>query len=98
VQKTLAGAEQARATADEKRTNAGATVFGAHLDAAQFTQDALREAQGIYEANNRPSQPQSMGQPPGGFGRPPIPGARLAPDGRHYVPDPRRPGKYLLVA
>ena len=29
---------------------------------------------------------------------PPIPGARLAPDGRHYVPDPRRPGKYLMVA
>lgn len=30
--------------------------------------------------------------------RPSIPGARLAPDGRHYVPDPRRPGKYLMVA
>ena len=26
------------------------------------------------------------------------PGARKAPDGRHYVPDPNRPGKYLLVA
>ena len=24
-------------------------------------------------------------------------GARLAPDGRHYLPDPRRPGKYLMV-
>jgi hypothetical protein len=29
---------------------------------------------------------------------PPIPGARQAPDGRHYIPDPRRPGKYLMVA
>ena len=29
---------------------------------------------------------------------PPVPNARLAPDGRHYVPDPRRPGKYLMVA
>lgn len=29
---------------------------------------------------------------------PPIPGARLAPDGRHYVADPRRPGKFLAVA
>jgi hypothetical protein len=28
---------------------------------------------------------------------PPPPGARLAPDGRHYVPDPARPGKYLMV-
>jgi hypothetical protein len=29
---------------------------------------------------------------------PPLPpGAHLARDGRHYVPDPRRPGKYLMV-
>lgn len=34
-----------------------------------------------------------QGQPP-----PPLPGARMAPDGRHYIPDPRRPGKYLMVA
>jgi hypothetical protein len=26
-----------------------------------------------------------------------IPGARLAPDGNTYVPDPNRPGKYLRV-
>jgi hypothetical protein len=26
-----------------------------------------------------------------------IPGARLAPDGNIYVPDPNRPGKYLRV-
>jgi hypothetical protein len=41
---------------------------------------------------------------PGGGGTgvgaapPPVPGARLAPDGRHYVADPARPGKYLMVA
>jgi hypothetical protein len=29
---------------------------------------------------------------------PPVPGARLAPDGHHYVADPNRPGKYLKVA
>jgi hypothetical protein len=28
---------------------------------------------------------------------PPVLGARLAPDGKWYVPDPDRPGKYLLV-
>jgi hypothetical protein len=28
---------------------------------------------------------------------PPVPGARLAPDGHHYVADPNRPGKYLKV-
>ena len=33
--------------------------------------------------------------PPNGSGLPP--GARLAQDGSHYVPDPNRPGKHLLV-
>jgi hypothetical protein len=43
--------------------------------------------------------PPAAGPPrPPMVGPPPIPGARLAPDGRHYVPDPRRPGKYLMVA
>lgn len=29
--------------------------------------------------------------------QPPVPGARKAPDGNWYVPDPNNPGKYLLV-
>jgi hypothetical protein len=29
---------------------------------------------------------------------PPLPGARLARDGNHYIADPTRPGKYLRVA
>lgn len=29
--------------------------------------------------------------------QPPIPGARKAPDGFHYLPDPHRPGKYLQI-
>jgi hypothetical protein len=29
--------------------------------------------------------------------QPPIPGARLAPDGHHYIADPNRPGKFLRV-
>lgn len=28
---------------------------------------------------------------------PPVPGARKAPDGNYYVPDPNRPGKYMMV-
>jgi hypothetical protein len=28
---------------------------------------------------------------------PPVPGARLADDGKYYVPDPKRPGKYFEV-
>jgi hypothetical protein len=29
--------------------------------------------------------------------KPPVAGAKLAPDGKYYVPDPKRPGKYLQV-
>jgi len=29
--------------------------------------------------------------------QPPMPGARKAPDGQWYIPDPARPGKYLMV-
>lgn len=43
------------------------------------------------------SLPHALGGQTGGAA-PPIPGARLARDGRHYLPDPRRPGKYLMVA
>lgn len=32
-----------------------------------------------------------------GGGKPPVAGAKLAPDGKYYVPDPKRPGKYLQV-
>jgi hypothetical protein len=28
---------------------------------------------------------------------PPVPGARKAPDGYWYLPDPTRPGKYLRL-
>jgi hypothetical protein len=33
----------------------------------------------------------------GGAGKPPVAGARQAPDGKWYVSDPKRPGKYLMV-
>jgi hypothetical protein len=29
--------------------------------------------------------------------QPPLPGARKAPDGHWYLPDPMRPGKYLRL-
>lgn len=34
----------------------------------------------------------------GGGEEPPVEGAQQAPDGKWYVPDPNRPGKYLQVA
>ena len=48
------------------------------------------------EMNAAPSGQQpaaSQGAPEA----PPVPGARRAADGKYYVPDPNRPGKYLMV-
>ena len=46
-----------------------------------------------------PAAPATPAQPALGNGFDPTAiGATLAPDGRHYLPDPRRPGKYLMVA
>ena len=36
-------------------------------------------------------------QPPRPTARPPLPGARQAADGKFYLPDPQRPGKFLQV-
>jgi hypothetical protein len=46
-----------------------------------------------------PPGPPAQGGGPPPQGPPPLPGARLAPDGNHYIPDPRpgRQGKYLMV-
>lgn len=41
-----------------------------------------------------PVRPAAPATPAGG---PPAPGARKAPDGNWYIPDPNRPGKYLRV-
>jgi hypothetical protein len=40
----------------------------------------------------RPGAAQSVGAPNAA-----APGARVAPDGNTYVPDPNRPGKYFMV-
>jgi hypothetical protein len=37
------------------------------------------------------------GSAPAGEEAPPVAGARKAPDGRWYVPDPQRPGQFLRV-
>jgi len=66
--KTLAGAEQARATAEEKRARAGQMAHGVHLDAAEFARDTLLEAAKVHHDLNAP-QPQ-----PGGPQAPPQPG------------------------
>lgn len=51
----------------------------------------------------QPGPPSPQGEAPAApagqpqVAQPPAEGARQAPDGRWYVPDPRRPGKYLQV-
>ena len=51
---------------------------------------AMMQAQGQ-------GQPQGQPQPQGQSAMPDLNGVRQAPDGKHYVPDPNRPGKYLRV-
>lgn len=96
VQDKLASADQRAAVAEEKRAGVGHRQTDLHLRAAQFLADSLFEAHRIAQ----PQGPGGSGQQPAPQQpqQPPIPGARLARDGRHYVPDPRRPGKYLMVA
>ena len=128
TRKAHAGAEQADATAAEKRAKvgteaarAGHIAHEAHLDAAEFARDSLLEAHRVSQELNTPQQPP--GAQPGGQAAPgaqasrpqrpqpqmplsmQIPAnhpvmqhARRSPkDGRMYVPDPQRPGRYAMV-
>jgi len=54
---------------------------------------ARSPASGAGQPQQQPPQ-QSQVQPPPA---PPLPGARMAPDGSWYVRDPARPGRYLKV-
>ena len=68
-------------------------------------QGPVGAALGVGGQGGPPGPPSGPGGPPQGpppgplQGPPPLPGARLAPDGNHYIPDPRpgRQGKYLMV-
>jgi hypothetical protein len=108
-----AQAASARASAFHKvvqgkheEMRAHATKLGAAVDALQALgpEGAGQGAPGQAQGPAQPAPPPSMTAPPvptpGGTpmpAPPPIPGARLAPDGHHYLPDPHRPGKYLRV-
>lgn len=51
----------------------------------------MEQPKGSGPAEHAPAMPQAQDH------QPPVPGARQAPDGKFYVPDPNRPGKYLQV-
>ncbi|GEM_PF-5454021 len=68
--------------------------------------DLRREAESIIGAprndiggtiNNPGAAPSRGATGQWGSQQPPVQGARQAPDGKFYVPDPNRPGKYLEV-
>lgn len=54
---------------------------------------------GVASPPLQPGVGPHLGAPTGGQSMvPPHLGARIAPDGKMYVPDPQRPGRYLMVA
>ncbi len=63
--------------------------------------DDLEATQDSVDSSLKSRTAQGSGQmqlPLQGGGQPaPMQGARLAPDGHHYVPDPMRPGKFMRV-
>ncbi len=63
----------------------------------QYRVNSLKQATaGIPASKYNPMQAtQASATPP--VEAPPAPGARKAPDGKWYAPDPNRPGKYLMV-
>ncbi len=77
TQKALAGADQAAATAEEKRASAGHAANRLHLDAAQFVMDALGQAHRIATPPQQGAQPGGQrppGPPPAPIGAPMQPG------------------------
>lgn len=60
------------------------------------TIDQQLKARNIAPAGVTP-QPSAPAAPAQADPRAAVPGARQAPDGNYYVPDPARPGKYLMV-
>lgn len=52
---------------------------------------------GTPGAKTQSVAPQAPDAQSGAVVQPPMQGAKQAPDGKWYVPDPNRPGKYLMV-
>lgn len=51
----------------------------------------------VTERVDQTTRPNRTGRGGGGGDKPPVAGAKKAPDGNWYVNDPKRPGKYLKV-
>lgn len=88
--------EKAKDLSEWRRNNKGKSVDDFEVEWADKVAkkdlfgDLVREAQTLVKQSANPAQQQAL---PQGF----PPNARRAPDGKYYVPDPNRPGKYLEV-
>lgn len=60
------------------------------------SEDAFKRIMGHVE-KLRGGVPTEAAGAPGAQAAPPVPDAKQAPDGKWYVPDPNRAGKYLMV-
>lgn len=65
----------------------------------QIAIDAMKKNAGVayFNQNNGSPSPATPSANASSSGNSPVPGAKKAPDGNWYLPDPNRPGKYLMV-
>ncbi len=92
INRDQAAAEKDLATAGKQQSAAAYDV--AMAEKLYADAQATKLATGIDASTPIPPGAPAQGGP--AFDPASI-GARLAPDGRHYLPDPKRPGKYLMV-
>lgn len=90
---------QATQIATDRASKESATI----LDVTQQQSEFQRIYAETYDALTAPAASAPAAQTPSaapsaaGGEKPPVAGAKKAPDGKWYVPDPNRPGKFLQV-
>jgi hypothetical protein len=89
---------------EEREEESRETYYDLTDDQFALLAQAVMESDGAmkivaHSVNNAPDSPESgPGEPQASrAAMPPMPVAKRAPDGNHYLPDPARPGKYLQV-
>lgn len=111
IEDKRAQADERRSRSITDTARAGKLAHDANLDVATFIREGQQQNVADQQKNAvGGGQPQQAQPVPGGINQPmamqpvqvphdhPIMRyARQAPDGFHYTPDPRRPGKYLRV-
>lgn len=112
IEDKRAQADERRSRSITDVARAAHLAHDAQLNAAQFIREGQQQNTADQQKNavngGAPQGPASMQPLPGGINQPQAPiqvphdhpllrYARQAPDGHHYVLDPRQPGRYLRV-